>query len=684
VTRREAAARAEALRAELWRHRRLYYALAAPEIADAEYDALERELAAIEAKYPELVTPDSPTQRVGFPATGDFPQVRHAEPMLSLENAYSEQELVEWEARLRRSAGLAEGDAIEFSVEHKIDGVSVSVTYEDGRLARAVSRGDGAVGEEITANVRTIRSLPLRLAGPHRALEARGEVYFPRDAFVALNAEREENGEAPFANPRNAAAGTLRMQDPRVVAARPLDLQFWQALAIDGEPPADQFAGLDELAAAGLRTNPHRARLAGLPAVLDTIREWDERRHGLPYEIDGIVVKAASRELQQRAGATSKAPRWAVAFKYPAAQEATQLAGVTWQVGRTGVLTPVAELDPVRLAGSTVSRATLHNLDEIARLDVRVGDTVLVEKGGEVIPKLVGPVLERRPAGASPIVPPAECPACGEPVAREEGEVALRCANPNCPARLKETLRHFARRTAMDVEGLGPALIDQLVERGLVRDVSELYGLAAGALAGLERMGEKSALNLVAQLETSRSRPLHRLLFALGIRHVGERAAKLLARQFGTLDALAAAARADDAEARLTAVREVGPETAASLARFFRSRAGTELLEQLARRGLNLEEPEENRAPPAGALAGRTVVLTGTLPTLTRDEAAARLEQAGARVASSVSRRTDFVVAGADAGSKLAKAQELGIPVLDEAGMLALLGSGPGPGPAGE
>jgi DNA ligase (NAD+) len=532
--------------------------------------------------------------------------------------------------------------------------------------------------------VRTIRSLPLRLSGPHRAVEARGEVYFPRDGFVALNAEREENGEPPFANPRNAAAGTLRLQDPRIVAARPLDLQFWQALSIDGERPADQFAGLDELARAGLRTNPHRARLAGLPAVLDYIRSWAEKRHELPYEIDGIVIKVAARELQQRAGATSKAPRWAVAFKYPAAQESTRLLGVTWQVGRTGVLTPVAELEPVRLAGSTVSRATLHNLDEIARLDVRVGDIVVVEKGGEVIPKVVGPVLARRPPDAAPIVPPPTCPACGEPVVREEGEVALRCVNPNCPARLKETLRHFARRTAMDVEGLGPALIDQLVERGFVRDVADLYALDAERLAGLERMGEKSALNLVAQLEASRARPLHRLLFALGIRHVGERAAKLLARHFGTLDALAGVARADDAVDRLTAVREVGPETAASLARFFRSHAGAELLARLAACGLALEEPEENRPPPAGALAGKAVVLTGTLPTMTREEATALLEAAGARVASSVSRKTGYVVAGADAGSKLAKAQELGIPVLDEAGMLALLGSGPSHDPAGD
>ncbi len=676
-----ARARAEELRRDLWHHRYLYYVLAAPEISDAEYDARERELARLEERFPELVTPDSPTRRVGFPVSGDFPEVRHTAPMLSLENAYDEAELVEWQRRLFRAAEIGESEEIEYSVEHKIDGVSVSVTYEDGALARAVSRGDGVVGEEITGNVRTIRSLPLRLNPPYRSVEARGEVFFPRDAFVALNLEREEAGEPVFANPRNAAAGTLRQQDPAVVASRPLDLQFWQALSIDGRRPSGQFEGLEELARAGLRTNPHRRRVRGLSAVLDYVHEWDERRHRLPYEIDGVVIKAASRDVQARAGSTSKAPRWAVAYKYPAAREVTRLLGVIWQVGRTGVLTPVAELEPVKLAGSTVSRATLHNLDEIERLDVRLGDTVTVEKGGEVIPKVLGPVLARRPPGARRIAPPRACPACAEPVRRSEGEVALRCENPSCPARLKETLRHFARRSAMDIEGLGPALIEQLVGRGLVSDVAGLYDLDAGTLAGLERMGQKSAGNLVAQLEASRGRPLHRLLFALGIRHVGERAAKLLAREFGTLDALIAAVRtptSEDAAARLTAIREIGPETAASVAHFLRSHAGTELVERLRARGLRLDESAGRAAASTAVLAGRTVVLTGTLPTMTRDEATSRLEAAGARVASSVSRKTDFVIAGADAGSKLAKAQELGIRILDEAGMLALLGGGEG------
>lgn len=673
---KQAKARAEELHRELWHHRYLYYVLAAPEISDADYDALERELGELEARFPGLATPDSPIRRVGFPVAGDFPEVRHTTPMLSLENAYDEQELVEWQRRLMRAAEIGEGEEIEYSVEHKIDGVSVSVTYERGVLVRAVSRGDGVVGEEITGNIRTIRSLPLRLNPPYLALEARGEVFFPRDGFVALNLEREEAGVSVFANPRNAAAGTLRQQDPAIVASRPLDLQFWQALSIDGRRPADQFSGLDELTRAGLRTNPHRRRVRGLSAVLDYIHEWDERRHALPYEIDGVVIKAASRAVQARAGSTSKAPRWAVAFKYPAAREATRLLGVVWQVGRTGVLTPVATLEPVRLAGSTVSRATLHNLDEIERLDVRLGDTVTVEKGGEVIPKVLGPVLPRRPPDARRIVAPPICPACGEPVVRAEAEVALRCENPSCPARLKETLRHFARRNAMDIEGLGPALIEQLVERGLVTDVAALYDLDAATLAGLERMGDKSAANLVAQLEASRSRPLHRLLFALGIRHVGERAAKLLACEFGSLDALLAGvleATADDAAGRLTAIREIGPETAASVAFFLRSHAGRELIERLRERGLRFDESRERPSGSGGALAGKTVVLTGTLPTMTRDEATSRLEAAGARVASSVSRRTDFVVAGADAGSKLAKAQQLGIAVLDEAGMVALL-----------
>ncbi len=675
MTREEARRRAEELRREIWRHRYLYYVLARPEISDAEYDRLERELAALEREFPELVTPDSPTRRVGHPVTGEFPQVRHTEPMLSLDNAYSAAELREWEDRLRRAAGIPAEREIEYSVEHKIDGVSVAVIYEGGVLVRAVSRGDGVVGDDITGNVRTIRSLPLRLNEPYRDLEARGEVFFPREAFERLNREREQAGEPPFANPRNAAAGTLRQQDPSVVAERPLDLHFWQAVTIDGRRPERHSAGLDELARAGLRTNPHRRLVRGLDAVSAYIEEWRERRHDLDYEIDGIVVKVDRVELQRRAGATSKAPRWAIAFKYPAEQAITRLIGVTWQVGRTGVLTPVAELEPVRIAGSTVSRATLHNLDEIRRRDVRIGDHVIIEKGGEVIPKVVGPVPDRRPPDARPIRPPRRCPVCGEPVVREEGEVALRCINPNCPARLKESLRHYARRTAMDIEGLGPALVDQLVDRGLVRDVADLYGLDGETLAGLERMGRKSAGNLLRAIQDSRRRPLHRLLFALGIRHVGERAARVLATHYRSLDALLAEVQRDDAEERLASLPDIGPETARSVVEFFRSPAGRRLVERLREAGVRMDEPGAD-AGGAGPLAGRTVVVTGTLDRWTRSRVKELLEAAGARVASSVSRRTDFVVAGRDPGSKLQKARSLGVKVISEEELARMLEEG--------
>lgn len=663
---RSPAEKAEELRREIWRHRDLYYNAAAPEIDDAAYDALERELQRLEASHPEIVTDDSPTQRVGSPVTGDFPQVSHTEPMLSLENAYSDEELAAWETRLRRAASLAPEEAVEFSIEHKIDGVSIAVVYQDGRLVRAVSRGDGQVGEDVTSNVRTIRSLPLRLNPPFRNLEARGEIFYPLASFARMNREQEEAGRALFANPRNAAAGTLRLQDPGIVASRGLDLHFWQLIAADGERPARHSEGLALLARAGLRTNPHRRVAGSLAEVQAFIERWRQDRHGLPYEVDGIVVKVDRIDLQRAAGATSKAPRWAVAFKYPAERASTRLRGITVQVGRTGVLTPVAELEPVRLAGTRVERATLHNFEEIARLDVRVGDTVLVEKGGEIIPKVIGPVLANRPEDAAVPVPPTTCPVCGEPVVRNDGEVALRCVNPACRARLREALRHFARRTAMDIEGLGPRLIEQLVDAGLVDDVAALYRLEADQLAGLDRMGEKSAASLVEQIANSRKRPLSRLIFGLGIRQVGERAARTLACHFRTLDAFIAAADEEDLATRLGALRDIGPETSASVTEFVRSPSGRALLEHFRGVGAGLEEPGVPERPPEGPLAGKTVVLTGTLPHFSREAAKAALEAAGARVSGSVSRKTDLVVAGAEAGSKLDKARELGVRVLDE------------------
>lgn len=665
---------AERLRAEIWRHRKLYYVDARPEISDAEYDALEHRLEALEQEYPELITSDSPTQRVGYPVAGDFPQAVHSSPMLSLDNVYSEEELGEWEGRLRRATG--EEGVISYSVEHKIDGVSIAVYYRNGSFHQALSRGDGRVGEVITGNVRTIRSLPLRLQGVLKDVEARGEIYFPKQAFEKLNRERTGRGEVAFANPRNAAAGTLRLQDPAVVATRPLAVQFWQAARIDRADPKRHGEALDLLEQAGLPTNPHRRVLEGLAPVLEYVRQWEEGRHDLPYEVDGIVIKVDSFELQRRAGATSKAPRWAVAFKYPAEQARTRLVGVEVQVGRTGVLTPVAKLEPVRIAGTTVTRATLHNFEETGRKDIRVGDVVIVEKGGEVIPKVVGPVLAERKENLPPIAAPECCPVCGEPVLREAAEVAVRCVNPLCPARMKQALWHFARRSAMDVEGLGPALIEQLVGRGIVRDVADLYTLDEKTLAGLERMGRKSARTLIDEIERSRNRPLHRLLTGIGIRHVGERAARIIAEHYPRLSELVRAAEKDETEEELAELEEIGPETARSVVTFLRSPGGRRLASKLLDLGLDLEEPRGD-APRGGPLGGKSVVLTGTLDRWSRREAKERLERAGARVLGSISSETDFLVAGKEAGSKLDKAKKLGVRILDEDQLLELLGEHP-------
>ncbi len=672
MTNRQARHTVETLRKELWRHRYLYYVKAQPEITDAEYDRMEKQLEDLEKQFPELITADSPTQRVGYPVTAELPQQRHRVRMLSLENVYSEAELRDWEQRLRRASGITGSDPIAFSAEHKIDGVSVSVVYEDGVLVRAISRGDGQTGEEVTHNVRTIASLPLRLNRPYLRIEARGEVFFPKQEFAALNREREESGLAPFANPRNAAAGTLRLQDPALVAARPLELHLWQALSIGGAPPDDHFEGLAQLSAAGLLVNPHTIAASGIEEVLAFVQRWEGQRESLPYEIDGVVVKVLSHRIQQAAGETSKAPRWAVAFKYAAEQAHTRLLAVTVQVGRTGVLTPVAELEPVRLAGTTVSRATLHNYEEIARLDIRVGDTVIVEKGGEVIPKIVGPVLSQRPTDAAVLSPPQTCPVCGIATERAEGEVAYRCVNPTCPARLKETLRHFARRDAMDIEGLGPALIEQLVERELVRDIADLYRLDVATLSDLDRMGIKSAQTLIAQLNTSRERPFARLLYGLGIRHVGERAARVIARHVPGLRALADRAALEDGQAFFESLPDLGPETARSLIAFVASHGGCKLIDSLA--PLFPDRSDSAPAAEAGPFKGKTVVLTGSLQRMDRRTATEKLEACGARVSSSVSKRTDYVIAGTDAGSKLEKARELGIDVLSEAEFLERIG----------
>ena len=661
----EAEARVRWLRDEIRRHEHLYYVLNRPQIADGEFDALERELRELEARFPELVSPDSPTQRVGEKPSEEFPTFVHRVPMLSLDNTYSEEELREFEERIFRAVGRRE---IAYVTELKVDGLSMALHYERGRLARAVTRGDGVRGDEVTPNARAIRAIPLVLRGERAPdeLEVRGEVYLPRSRFEAINREREEAEEEPFANPRNAAAGTMKSLDARVVAERGLDVFLYQIAHLRGPEVSSQWEALERLRDWGLRTNPVSRRCHGLGAVLEFCAEWREKRGSLEYDIDGVVVKVDDFVLQRELGFTTKFPRWAIAYKYPAVQAATVVRAIEVQVGRTGKLTPVAILDPVLLAGSTVSRATLHNEEEVARKAVRVGDTVLIEKGGEVIPKVVRVLEERRPPGTEPWRPPERCPACGTQALRAEGEVDRRCPNSSCPAQIEERLKHFARREAMDIEGLGDALVHQLVDKGLVRDFADLYRLRISDLVDLERMAEKSASNLLAQIERSKSRELRRLLFGLGIRFVGERAALLLARHFRGLGALAAASveEIDD-------LYEIGPAVAQSVHDWFRDPANRRLVARLVKAGLRTEAGEA--AAGSTAFQGMQFVLTGTLDSMTRDEAKAAIEERGGRVTSSVSKKTAVVVAGREPGSKLERARQLGVRCVDEAGFREML-----------
>lgn len=672
MTRARAEKRLAALREQIRRHERLYYVLNRPEIGDQEYDALERELRELETQFPDLVTPDSPTQRVGERPSEQFPTFEHRVPMLSLDNTYNEGELREFEQRIFRVLGGEH--EITYAAELKIDGLSVALHYEHGRLVRGVTRGDGLRGDDVTPNVRAIRAVPLVLQGarvPH-LLEARGEVYLPRSRFEALNRERAGRDEEPFANPRNAAAGSMKTLDARVVAGRGLDVFLYAAARLEGAVLRSQWQTLEALRGWGLRTNPESRLCRGLHDVLAYCAEWREKRDALEYDIDGVVVKVDDFALREELGFTSKFPRWAIAYKYPARQAETRVVSITVQVGRTGKLTPVANLEPVFLAGSTVSRATLHNEEEVARKDVREGDTVRIEKGGDVIPKVVEVVLARRPRASRAWEPPAACPVCRQPAVKAEGEVDRRCLNSSCPAQIEERLKHFAGRAAMDVEGLGDVLVRQLVEQGLVRDFADLYALAErrDELIALERMAEKSADNLLAALEASKMRELRRLLFGLGLRFVGERAAQLLARHFRSLDRLAQATVEE-----LTAIHEIGPVVAGSVREWFDQEANRRLVERLARAGVRTEE-ECGEAPAALTFAGRQFVLTGELEALTRDQAKAEIEQRGGRVTSSVSKKTSFVVAGANAGSKLDKAQELGVPTLDEARFRRWLAAG--------
>lgn len=652
----------EELRNEIRRHEYLYYVLDQPEITDAEFDRLMRRLQELESEHPELVTPDSPTQRVGGKPREGFVTAPHSSPMLSLDNALNEAELRDFDRRVRSLLG---GEPYRYVAELKLDGLSMAVRYRDGVLVQALTRGDGLQGEDVTENARTIRSLPLRVETDLAELEARGEVIMNRSAFERLNEEREKAGLPRFANPRNAAAGSVRVLEPAITASRRLDFYAY-FLLVNGSPYYEShWESLEALGRMGFKVNPHRRLCHDLDELLAFCREWEARRDELPYETDGVVAKIDSVRQQRLLGWTAKAPRWAIAYKFPARQEETVLEDIEVQVGRTGTLTPVARLRPVNIGGVTVSRATLHNEDEIERLGVQIGDTVLVERSGDVIPKVVRVV--RPGEHRRPFRMPDACPVCGGQVVRQEGEAASRCINTNCPARLKESIRHFAARGVMDIDGLGEALVDQLVDRGLVKSIADLYDLKLEQLVELERMGEKSASKILANVERSREKPLARVLWGLGIPFVGERTAQILADTFGSLDRIA---QAD--EETLQQAEEVGPKVARSIYQFFREPHNRELVERLRKVGLRFEQETVNKK--TGALAGLTFVLTGTLPHLTREQAKARIEAAGGKVASSVSRKTDYVVAGAEAGSKLDKARELGIPVIDEARLLEMTG----------
>ncbi len=652
------------LSAEIVRHDRLYHVEAKPVISDYEYDQLVKELEALEEEFPELRAPDSPTQRVGGAPLAAFETVSHGVPMLSLANTYAADEVREFDRRVRE--GLP-GEEVRYHVELKFDGVAVAARYRDGVLERGATRGDGTVGDDITANLRTIRSLPLRI-DDDRSLEVRGEVYMDRADFDELNVKREAEGLDTYANPRNTTAGTLKQLDPKIVAGRRLRLFAYQVVGpaeLGFDTHSESMAWLEEL---GFPVSPDRAVFDGIDGVLDFVDGWRERRRDLAYETDGMVIKVDAIRQQERLGATSKAPRWAIAYKFPAQGEPTLLEGITVQIGRTGIATPVAELTPVVVAGSTVSRATLHNLDEIRRKDIRVGDTVHVEKGGDVIPKVVAVVLESRPASSRPWRFPKKCPVCSTLLVRDEEEVAYRCVNVACPAQVEGRIEHFAARGAMDIEGLGTKLIAQLVGKGLVHDVGDLYSLQFDDVLGLERMGELSTRNLLEGLEKSKQQPFHRVLYAVGIRHVGSHVARVLADAVESLEKLEAASVES-----LTEIHEIGETVASSVVDFLGRSESRALLEKLRSAGLCLEQEPDAASRP---LAGLTFVITGTLTGLTRNQAADLLRERGARVAGSVSKNTDYLVAGDAAGSKRKKAEGLGVPVLDEAGLERVLREG--------
>lgn len=642
------------LREKLHRHEYLYYVLDQPEISDQEYDALFRRLQELEKEHPEKITPDSPTQRVGGTPREGFVQAQHSSPMLSLDNALNDGELRDFDRRVRE---LLRGETYQYTAELKLDGLSMAVLYRDHVLAEAITRGDGSTGEVVTANARTIRSLPLHSRGQRAAFEVRGEVVMPTRAFEKLNADRVAQNLPRYANPRNSAAGSLRVLDPSITAQRQLDFYAY-FLLVDGQPAREShWDSLEELAAMGFKVNPKRRRFDGLADVAAWIVEWDQRRDGLPYETDGIVIKVDSVDQQRRLGWTAKAPRWAVAYKYPSRSAVTVVENIEVYVGRTGAITPVARLRPVAVGGVTVSNATLHNEDEIGRLGLAIGDEVEVHRSGDVIPKVIRVVKEG--AERKRFRMPKQCPVCQDPVLRAEGEAASRCLNPDCPARLKETVLHFGSRGVMDIDGMGGALVDQLVDTGLVKSVADLYQLTPAELEPLERMGEKSAERILRGIEQSRSKPLPRLITGLGIPFVGERTAQFLAEAFGSLDTIMNASID-----KLQSAEEVGPKVAQSIRAFFDNPHNRKLVDRLREARLRFTHQVAKRK--GGPLAGLTLVVTGTLPTLSREDAHALIERAGGKVTDSVSRKTSYLVAGEKAGSKLQKAEALEIPVIDE------------------
>lgn len=656
------------LREQIRHHEYRYFVLDDPEISDQKFDQLTAQLKQLEAEHPELITPDSPTQRVGGKPREGFAKAQHSSPMLSLDNTYNEDELRAWERRVHELTGRKD---VDYVCELKLDGMSLSLGYDDGQLVRGLTRGDGTTGEDVLLNVRTVRSVPLSIpkeklkkAGIPPNFEVRGELLMPTAAFKKLNEERERNGLATFANPRNFTAGTVRQLDPSVTASRPLDYFAYMVLE-NGRTYFDRHSRtLNALEAAGFKVNKHRKLVHSMEEVWDFIQQWEGKRDSLPYEIDGIVVKVDRASLQDELGFTGKAPRWAIAYKYAARGGVTKLERIRWQTGRTGKLTPVAELAPIPIGGTTVRNATLHNMDEIERLGVKIGDWVRVERGGDVIPKVVE-VDKDHPRGKETVSAPEKCEACGTKVVRTEGEVDHRCVNANCPAKLTGTILHFASRGVMNIDGMGESLVMQLIERELVKNVADIYDLTKEKLLTLDRFADKSAQNIIDEIENSKKRPLERVIFGLGIRMVGERTAQFLAEHFGSMEDLEKASLED-----LQGVNEVGPKIAESIVEFFSNAANRKLVERLRHAGLKMKGQKKERGTK---LTGKTFVLTGTLSKYSRDEAKKLVEDAGGKVTGSVSKKTDYVIAGSDAGSKLDKARELGVTVIDETEMEKLL-----------